>query len=208
MDQGAELRATKRWPKGLRAIGIAAWVAVCAAGLAGLADAASAPGKPAAQAPRRWPGASKITRVPGRPTLLMFAHTKCACTRASVRELERILARSGKRFDAHVVFSGPRGDDGFLSLRAAARSIPGLAIVDDDAEALRFGALTSGQVLVYDGKGDLVFRGGLTPSRGHEGETVGHHAVLSLVLENQNSDDKAQSSDVFGCALFRDQGNP
>lgn len=118
-----------------------------------------------------------------------------------MNELERVLARSGKRFDPHVVFSGPRDGEGPLSLRAMARAIPGVAIIDDEIETKRFGALTSGQVLAYDARGDLVFRGGLTAARGHEGESVGNRALVSFALDPVGSNEIPPSSDVFGCSL-------
>lgn len=122
-----------------------------------------------------------------------------------MRELERVLARSRKRIDAHVVFSGPRDmPSDFFSLRAIARAIPDLDIVDDDVETARFGALTSGQVLLYDAVGDLIFRGGITSARGHEGESVGNRAVLSVALGESHSDETPQTSAVFGCALPRE----
>jgi hypothetical protein len=33
----------------------------------------------------------------------MFAHPQCACTRASLTELERIMMRAGDRIAAHVL---------------------------------------------------------------------------------------------------------
>ena len=120
-----------------------------------------------------------------------------------MRELERVLARSSKRFDTHVVFSGPEDGEGPLSLRAMARAITGVSIAHDETETKRFGALTSGQVLVYDEDGDLVFRGGLTSARGHEGESVGNRALVSFALDPPRSNEVPASSEVFGCSLSR-----
>ena len=41
-------------------------------------------------APARWPAPSRIELIPGQPTLALFAHPKCPCTRASLAEL-RVL---------------------------------------------------------------------------------------------------------------------
>ena len=48
-----------------------------------------------------------------------------------------------------------------------AEAIPGVRIWTDvgAVEARRFGAATSGLVLVYDASGRLVFQGGITPAR-------------------------------------------
>lgn len=183
--------------------GLAVWVLACVAGLGGIAWAASTPGRAAATAPRTWPSGSAITRDRRRSTLLFFAHTQCSCTRASLRELERALARADGVFDPHVIFSGPPEDA--RSLHALARGIPGVVVLDDDGEPKRFGVETSGQVLVYSPDGALVFRGGITPARGHEGESKGGRALLAVA---SGGDASASSSDVFGCALFGAEGKP
>lgn len=135
----------------------------------------------------------------------MIAHTKCACTRASLRELERLMARAGNRAEAFVVFVGPPDKPaiGILDLRDAARAIPGVRIVEDEREARVFGALTSGQVVLYDAAGVLRFRGGITPSRGHEGATAGGETVRRFVATGeQETSPPTTASEVFGCALF------
>jgi hypothetical protein len=140
----------------------------------------------------------------------MVAHTKCACTRASLHELERVMSRAGARMEAFVIFVGPRETNatlGVLDLRSTARAIPGVHVVEDESEARLFGAATSGQVLLYDQGGALVFRGGITPSRGHEGESAGGETVRRFAIGAVPANDSTQSSasEVFGCALFDNQ---
>lgn len=188
------------------AIALAAWLGAAGVALAALTDFSSRPGV-AARAPTSWPAASHLDRAAGRGTLVMIAHTKCACTRASLRELERLMARAGERLEAFVIFAGPReasGVAGILDLRSTARAIPGVRVIEDEDEARVFGAATSGQVLLYDQGGALVFRGGITPSRGHEGESLGGEAVRRFALGADRTDDPTQTSasEVFGCALF------
>src|SRR5437764_1303219 len=55
----------------------------------------------------RWPADAFIPLDPKKMTLIMFAHPKCPCTRASVEELNRILARTEGTVVAHVVFMKP-----------------------------------------------------------------------------------------------------
>ena len=43
----------------------------------------------------------------GRPTLVMLAHPRCTCTRASVGELAELMARAPRRPKAYVVFIKP-----------------------------------------------------------------------------------------------------
>jgi hypothetical protein len=150
-----------------------------------------------------WPASSALARATSAYTLLLFAHPLCPCTLASLAELERILARRQDRISARVVFStldddapGTRESDGWKK----AATIPGVR-VDYDArcvEARRFGARTSGAVLLFDPSGRLVFRGGITAARGHQGDNTGEEAVLALV------DHRAAAANlpVFGCSLF------
>ncbi len=79
-------------------------------------------------------------------------------------------------------------------------AIPGaLPLRDDTAlEAARFGARTSGHTAVYDAAGSLLFSGGITASRGHEGDNFGRRRIDSL-LTTGTAD--RRNSPVFGCAL-------
>ncbi len=179
----------------------AAWTTVAGVALAALTDYASRPGL-AARAPTSWPKATHLARTAGRGTLVMIAHTKCSCTRASLHELARVMAMTGDRLDAIVVFVGPHegsGLAGIIDLRASARAIPNVRVVEDENEARIFGAATSGQTLLYDDAGVLVFRGGLTVARGHEGDSAGADAVKRFVSAKRMT---TQASEVFGCPLF------
>ena len=184
----------------------ATWIALTLGVLGLLTSYSSRAGAAATEGLTTFPVASTLPRKEGRPTLVMIAHTKCACTRASLRELERALARSDGKLETFVLFVGPAAN-GLLDLRATARAIPGVQVIESEEEARRFGALTSGQTYLFDGSGRLVFRGGLTPSRGHEGENVGTDAIRRFLdsphdAPASSSSASAQRSDVFGCALF------
>ncbi len=66
-------------------------------------------------------------------------------------------------------------------------------------ERRRFRAFTSGQVLVYDVAGRLVFDGGLTAARGHAGPNPGQAALFELLTDKRTVARKAWP--VFGCPL-------
>jgi len=70
---------------------------------------------------------------------------------------------------------------------------------DDGVEAARFGAATSGQVILYDRDGGLLFTGGITASRGHAGDNDGRNAIVSLLGRGRET---RHSSPVFGCSLL------
>jgi hypothetical protein len=105
------------------------------------------------------------------------------------------------------VFRGGRGIDDAGSLpfdpRAMARAIPGAHLLEDPGgvESIRFGATTSGQVVAYDPTGRLVFTGGLTASRGHEGESDGARLLETRLRESPSTVAEIRRA-VFGCGLF------
>lgn len=178
-----------------------AWTTVTGVAVAALTDYASRPGI-AARAPTSWPKTTRLARTPGRSTLVMIAHTKCSCTRASLHELADVMATTGDRLDAIVVFVGPHegsGLGGIIDLRASASAIPNVRVIEDESEARVFGAATSGQTLLYDEDGALVFRGGLTVARGHEGESAGGDVIKRFA---SNDHVTTHASEVFGCSLF------
>jgi len=189
---------SNRW---LIALGIL-WVSGVSVGLWMLADYESTPGA-AAVAPGRWPVDSRIERVPGRATLIMLAHPHCPCTRASVGELALLMARAQGLVSAYVLFLAPKGfaDDWHQTdLWDSATAIPDVQAMEDDdgQEALRFHAATSGQTLLYDAEGGLMFSGGITDARGHSGDNTGRQAILSLLTTGVA--DQTQTP-VFGCAM-------
>lgn len=158
---------------------------------------------PAAEAPSRWPEGSVLARAADRPTLLMFVHPHCPCSRASLRELDRALAQIAGRARVHVVFVKPSGTPpGWerSDLWDAATAIPGVDVSRDDGghESARFDALTSGQTLLYGTDGRLLFSGGITVSRGHSGDNAGRAAIVALALGNRAP---RRATHVFGCLL-------
>jgi hypothetical protein len=76
-------------------------------------------------------------------------------------------------------------------------------VVADDGgvESQRFGALSSGQALLYGADGRLLFAGGITESRGHQGDNAGESAIAALVLGAGRSG-QSSSTPVYGCPLF------
>ena len=112
--------------------------------------------------PARWPVETRLVRAADRPTLVLLAHPQCSCTRASLGELAEVLARTSRRPKTYVVFLKPSGfprDWEKTDLWRTAASLPDVTVVRDDEgmEAARFGASTSGQTVVYDSEGELLF---------------------------------------------------
>lgn len=178
------------------------WIAAVASGLQVVWKYESTPGGSGA-APSRWPQESSIPRALDQATIVMLAHPRCPCTRASVEELGRIMARAQGRLRAHVLFFQPRDRPESWSetpLRSAAAAIPGVTVGSDKAslEARRFAAETSGHVVLYDRDGRLLFAGGITGLRGHAGDNAGRRAIEDLLAGVKSS---AAGTPVFGCSL-------
>lgn len=157
-----------------------------------------------ANAPDHWPVGSRVPYTPGRDTLIVLAHPKCPCTRATIEELSKLMANCQGRLTVYVLFVETKGsppDWSRTDLWNSAARIPGVSVLVDDngLEATRFGAATSGQVLLYDESGNLRFHGGITESRGHAGDNAGSSAIESLV--NRGAADRDRTL-VFGCPLF------
>jgi hypothetical protein len=157
-----------------------------------------------AKPPVLWPVASRIQRPQDRATLVLTVHPHCPCTRATVGELAEIMAHAQGRLNAYVLFLKPAGfseDWEKTDLWQTAAGIPGVSVMVDDggAEARLFNSSTSGQTILYDAAGDLLFSGGITGSRGHSGDNAGRSAIISLV--NARAAERAETF-VFGCPLF------
>jgi hypothetical protein len=184
-------------------IGTISWLGMAVIGLWLLWVYETTPGK-AAESPRQWPAVSRIHLDPDHATLVMLAHPHCPCTRASMGELASIMAHSQGRLRAYVLFVRPEGfSDGWevSDLWQSAADIPGVKpILDGDGkEARLFNAATSGQTVLYNPQGRLLFSGGITGARGHFGDNAGQGAVVAIV----NSQLPAQTeTSVFGCPLF------
>lgn len=152
--------------------------------------------------PKMWPDGTGLPR-PHAPTLVLAMHPRCSCTRATLGELQILLARAKDQVVADILMYRPASGGGEWSdsdIASLARQISGTTIVDDPggAKAARFGALTSGQVLLYSDSGTLQFEGGITASRGHSGDNNGRDAVIALL---HNTPTAISSTPVFGCSL-------
>ena len=164
---------------------LAFWVMAVLAGFAALMRYATTPGA-AGPAAVMWPTASVLTPDPQRANLVVLAHPRCPCTRATMDELERLLTRCQGLVAVHVLLYRPHAspenwEKTDLWQRAAA--LPGASVQadDDGIQAGLFGAATSGHVLLYDRDGRLLFSGGITNTRGHAGASDGADAILSLL---------------------------
>jgi hypothetical protein len=179
------------------------WLGLAAAGLSILWQYDNAPGE-AAKPPGQWPSRTHLSRATETPTLIMLAHPQCSCTRASLGELAEALARAQVRPKTYVVFLKPSTfGDGWehTDLWRMATRLPNVSVVrdDDGLEARSFGAATSGQTLLYDRRGALLFSGGVTGARAHQGDNPGRQSLVALL---NGGPGMRSATSVFGCPLF------
>lgn len=184
-------------------LGAIVWLSAAISGGIYLTRFKNTPAEANVAYPAVFPRQSRMELDPGRPTLMFFAHPKCPCTRASLRELSRLMTHTTGKLKAYVIFIKPRdaGDDWVnTDLRDVAEAIPGVEVLIDEVERETkiFNAQTSGLTLLYDKSGALRFDGGITASRGHEGDNAGRTAIFEIVTT-----DAAHTAEtlVFGCPL-------
>ncbi len=137
-----------------------------------------------------------------KPALIMLVHPQCPCSRASLTELSRLAALCPNKASLSVLFLRPAGcSEAFTDtdLRRQAEAIPGVSVATDDNgdAARRFGAATSGETLLYAADGRLLYHGGLTGSRGHEGDNTGLSAVTAWL----NGAAGPSQAPVYGCPM-------
>jgi len=153
--------------------------------------------------PAAWPNDVAIACTKGAPTFIVFIHPQCPCTSATMSELARLDADVDAELHPIFVLVCPKrfqSQWATSSLAKRCESIPdGRVIIDSDREmAKRFYATTSGYCLLYSASGRLLFQGGITTGRGHEGESLGRVALRQIFSGRPTSIDRMP---VFGCEL-------
>lgn len=155
---------------------------------------------------KQWPSKSVIQPHKNFYQLVMVVHPQCPCTRATIGELELIMAQAHGKVEAYVLFIKPKGYGQQwvkTDLYRTVCRIPGVhAIIDDEGQEVRlFGGTISGQTFLYDPHGQLVFTGGITASRGHSGDNIGRSTIVALIYHQPVS---VHSTPFFGCSLMND----
>jgi len=184
------------------------WMLAMGAGFYTLLEYGRTPGE-AGRLVSNWPVESQIARDPGRANLVLAIHPHCPCSRATIDALAHVMTRCQGQAVAHVLFYRPADfPEGWemTDLWYGAATIPGVTAVSDEdgLEAIRFGTQTSGHVVLYSAQGELLFSGGITVSRGHQGSNRGLDSLISCLT--QANPDRTPSP-VFGCPLQNPEGS-
>ena len=180
------------------------WVIAVAVSVFAVERYASQPGV-ASPITLAWPKNTQLSLAADKPTALLFAHPKCPCTEATIREFQRIEARHPSAFHTTVVFAVTAAqEEAWRDTRLVreARNIQSARIVfdRDGVESGRFECSVSGQILLFAPDGQMLYSGGITAARGHEGINGGQEA---FEYQLAHPDSPAISFPVFGCGLVR-----
>jgi len=153
-------------------------------------------------APRALPSSLGWSLPLLRPQLVLALHPRCPCSRATVNELVKIRSRVRDASDVTVLMFKPANEpdswmesamlDDCVRIGCQIRPDP------DGRLATSLGNLTSGGVVLYDVNGELRYQGGITGSRGHEGDNSGETAVIEILQGRRYSH---PSMPVFGCPI-------
>lgn len=163
----------------------------------------------AAYSQTTWPSDTTLQLDRASPTMLLFLHPKCPCTRASVRELEKLLTGAGLPSDRLprllvVARCPPSASDTWhnTDILRNALKLPHAQLIRDPGgrETSRFGAVSSGTVMLFDPEGQRRFAGGVTASRGQEGDNVGIERLRTILAIKQTTP-RVLSMPAFGCKL-------
>lgn len=178
------------------------WSTLVAAGFAALYLYSTLPGA-WGRLPEQWPDQATLQRSAKHPTLLVFAHPRCPCTIATMRELERLEADCPETLQIQLVMYRPvQADAQWVEtpLVRLAKQIPRTHVVwDVDGQlAQQFGAHTSGHAMLFTPTGQLAFSGGLTQLRAHEGTNLGSQSIIALLHHLAPATSKTP---VFGCPI-------
>jgi hypothetical protein len=188
------------------AVAVTLWVPAVAFGVNVLWKYSTTPGVPAAP-PLDWPANLPIEREKGKAALVMFVHPQCPCSKASLGELAMIMAHARGALAADVYFYLPASEASMWTrtdLWRSAKAIPGVRVFEDREAAMAksFGVFTSGQTLLYEASGHLLFKGGITGFRGHSGDNAGRSAIVALLQsETPRPNTLPVVTPVLGCSL-------
>ena len=193
------MRAIQLTPAWL--LGIVVWLALMVGSYAWLLRYSFAVGKTAV-APRTIPAELGLPARLARPQLFLALHPRCPCSRATVNELAKILTQAPNASDVTVFMYKPSREparwlEGAL-LDACRRMGCQIRPDPDGRLAASLGSLTSGGVVLYDAEGKLRYQGGITGSRGHEGDNAGEQGIIEILHGRRSSH---KSMPVFGCPI-------
>lgn len=135
--------------------------------------------------------------------LVIGLHPKCPCSSSSVAELKKLMELNSDRMRCRALVFVPNKvsrDWAETPSVAALRAIPGVLTEFDygGEELQKAGILTSGGTILFDRSDKILFHGGITPSRGHEGPNLGSDSITAIV---EGRPSPTTVTPIFGCRI-------
>ncbi len=186
-------------------IGVAVWSAMACTGMTLLTQYSFSGESPVPTSLLKWPGKTTIEDRENRSHLLVFLHPKCTCSLATMDQLRDIHTKfcSPTVQTTFVFFCPSQAPDSWVatSLWQSAEEFSGARCLVDrnGVETQKFGASTSGHVILFDHDNRRLFTGGITRSRGHSGANPGAEALIRHLGGDK---DPTPSFPVFGCSML------
>lgn len=177
------------------------WTVSVGIGFVWMTDYSTRPGIPADVSVKLPPNIFSESEYK-MPKLVLFIHPQCPCTAATFTELEKIVASTQGLAKIKVIFYRPN-DKPVEWIETAywrrSKNIPDVEISSMTEEEIeKFGVITSGQTLLYDAEGNLLFSGGITSARATEGDNTGRQIVETYLHKGKIL---SEETPVFGCSL-------
>jgi hypothetical protein len=179
------------------------WGAAVLLGAAGMVRYQMQPGVATQVVANRWPSPPGISLDPNLLTLVMVLHPQCPCSQATLHELTQVIGKYNNRIAINILFvQPPNAPANWVEggLYDSVRQLSNVnVVVDKDGKAASaLGATTSGQVIIFEPGGRVLFDGGITDGRGHEGDNPGLDTVFEVIRSGATS---IRTAPVFGCSL-------
>ena len=157
-----------------------------------------------------WPETASIKPGRSKTTVVAIVHPRCICTAATISHLITVLQPRSDVVVVALIYapsecaSAEGWDEGDHARKIQIQMTSAVIFRDrSGTEARKFGASTSGTILVFDDKGNELFRGGITNRRGGDSDNPGLRHFRNAVERNQRS---LAPTPVFGCSLESEVG--
>lgn len=198
-------RASGKVTSGVANIWLVLWGMLVTVGLLWMTAYSMSPGAEAGSLFER-PADSAIPFSEDSPTLVAFLHPRCPCAMPSVAALGRLMARKHPIVVQPVFFTSGAKPKEWVQADYWEQVLEFGAhppVVDTDGEiARKFHVTTSGHVILFSVDGRVLYSGGITSGRVHEGDNMGL-TKLNRVLEGVPVSDP--SFPVYGCSIIKKQ---
>jgi len=132
-----------------------------------------------------------------KPLLIVVLHSQCPCSLATIENLINLPETDRSQLKIRLVFTGPNQSDSKVNEESEVLAGVDREYLTESQVLSRYGARTSGQAYLYSRGGDLIFSGGLTDSRGIQGDSAGLLAIRETVAGRKC----IAKAPVYGCVL-------